>query len=65
MVSDDRIIEELILDDLKEWVEHYILDNQDMYEYLDVVEEAKGKLARKKELDHLMRVYFRDHILPI
>jgi hypothetical protein len=64
-MDEQRILEELILDDLKEWVEHYLLDSKDMYTHLDEVEEDQGKEARSKELSNLMHIYFRDHILPI
>jgi hypothetical protein len=65
MVSEDAILEELILDDLRSWVQLNVLGGDDMYDHLDLVEENLGEAAREKELDELMQTYFSDHILKI
>jgi hypothetical protein len=58
-------LEELILDDMQEWVQERLLSGQDMYDYLDDIEAELGKLARKKELSSIVENYFKNHILPL
>ena len=57
--------EELILEDMQEWVRDRLLSGQDMYDYLDDIETELGETARKKELSSLIENYFKNHILPL
>ena len=64
-MDEERILEELILDDMQEWVEQHMLEGQDMYDYLDDIEKDLGSDARKEELSSLVEIYYKNHILPI
>ena len=64
-MNEDRILEEMILGDMQEWVEHYVLEGQNMYNYLDDIESELGIQARKDELSSLIEHYFKNHILPL
>ncbi|MEK9806285.1 MAG: hypothetical protein VW551_08330 [Euryarchaeota archaeon] len=64
-MDEGQILEHLILDDMQQWVEHRLLNGQDMYDYLDTVEQDLGKDAKSEELQRLMDTYYSDHILKV
>ena len=53
-------LEILILEDLKEWVELNILEDESWEEHFD---SLKPKQYTKR-LDEVMKIYWRDHIWP-
>jgi hypothetical protein len=65
VMDEGQILEHLILDDMQQWVEHRLLNGQDMYHYLDTVEQDLGKDAKSEELQRLMDTYYSDHILKV
>jgi hypothetical protein len=65
VMDEGQILEHLILDDMQQWVEHRLLNGQDMYDYLDTVEQDLGKDAKSEELQRLMDTYYSDHILKV
>jgi hypothetical protein len=64
-MDEGQILEHLILDDMQQWVEHRLLNGQDMYDYLETVEQDLGKDAKSQELQRLMDTYYSDHILKV
>jgi hypothetical protein len=65
VIDEGQILEHLILDDMQQWVEHRLLNGQDMYDYLETVEQDLGKDAKSQELQRLMDTYYSDHILKV
>jgi len=65
VMDEGQILEHLILDDMQQWVEHRLLNGQDMYDYLETVEQDLGKDAKSQELQRLMDTYYSDHILKV
>lgn len=53
--------EEMILEDIKEWVTHNILEHQTYDEYMDTL---KPKEYTKK-MNEFFDIYWRDHIFPV
>ena len=53
--------EEMILEDIKEWVTHNILVNQTYDEYMETLKPKE----HSKQLEEFMEIYWQDHIFPI
>lgn len=53
--------EELILEDIKEWVTKHILVHQTWDEYMNTLESKEYS----KKLSEFMEIYWQDHIFPI
>jgi len=60
-----RDLELMILEDMEEWVSIKLLKGEDMYDYLERVEEQSGTDARKQALETLTSKYWQNHILPL
>lgn len=53
--------EEIILEDIKEWCEANLLEDETWEEYLDQFEDEAGA----EEMSKMMDIYWQDHIFPI
>lgn len=54
---------ELILEDMTEWLETYVLEGEKFFEHLDRIEDIGGEDARGKRLAFLTEKYWREHIV--
>ena len=59
--NEDMTIEEMILEDIKEWCEHYLLDGKSWDDHMSKFDREE----HSKQLDKMMKIYFTDHIFPI
>ena len=59
--DNEHFLEEMILEDIKEWVTRNILVDQTYDEYMETL---SGKQYTKK-MNEFFDIYWRDHIFPI
>ena len=57
----DLTPEEMILEDIKEWVTHNILEHQTYDEYMDTLKPKE----HTKKMNEFFDIYWRDHIFPV
>lgn len=61
MEFDNLSPEEIILEDIKEWVTHNILIDQTYDEYMDTLSPKK----HTEKMNEFFDIYWRDHIFPV
>jgi hypothetical protein len=61
-MQEEMTPEEMILEDMIEWLEVKILDTG-FYDHLDEIEHKQGKQARSDRLSYLTDKYWREHIV--
>ena len=59
--DNEHFLEEMILEDIKEWVTRNILVDQTYDEYMETL---SGKQYTEK-MNEFFDIYWRDHIFPI
>jgi hypothetical protein len=59
--DDDLTPEEMILEDIKEWITYNILETQTWDEYMETLSQKEYS----KKIAEFMEIYWRDHIFPI
>lgn len=57
----DKQIEELIFEDVQEWVEEHLLQDETWDQHFDVLRPPEYS----KRLKEVMNIYWRDHIWKI
>ena len=59
--DNELTLEELILEDIKEWVTHNVLVHQTWDEYMDSLKPSDYS----DKVQEFMDIYWKDHIFPI
>lgn len=57
-------LEEMIVEDMHEWVTVKLLNGEDMYEHLDNIGITFGEEAYQEKLKDFTDIYWRDHLWP-
>lgn len=57
----DLTPEEMILEDIKEWVTHNILEHQTYDEYMETLKPKE----HTDKMNEFFDIYWRDHIFPV
>ena len=57
-------LEELIVEDMHQWVTVKLLNGEDMFEHLDKISITLGEEAYQEKLNDFTDIYWRDHLWP-
>jgi hypothetical protein len=57
-------LEEMIVEDMREWVTLKLLNGEDMFEHLDEITINAGEAASNEKLKEFTDIYWRDHLWP-
>jgi hypothetical protein len=57
-------LEEMIVEDMREWVTVKLLNGEDMFVHLDEISINEGEDAYQKKLKEFTDIYWRDHLWP-